>query len=177
MSQDKFSKSQSDVSLAISVRSRAARRAGSPTIDVGDVPAALSETIYTPHNPSPGGIRKKKVSLTRNQKIRRVKGAERADAVAARTEIKRAKSIGKAKTVKDRAKDWEDVNTTGKTKKKSAESFSVLSQMDVDNESSNMTGLPIRTADGIEAAAGSDIEPPHKTTVRFAVDEKAADDI
>ena len=41
-------------------------------------------------------------------------------------ELKKAKSIQKAATIKERAKQWEDVNVEGKEKKKSA--FAVLAE-------------------------------------------------
>jgi hypothetical protein len=167
------------------VHSRAARRAGSPTIDVGKVPATPAKPTYTPHVTSSGGIRKKKISLTRNQKLRRIKGVEKADVVAARTEIKKEKSLSKLRTVKDRAKDWQDVNTGGKKKKPNG--FTVLSGMDLDGEKEGMLpsqkALPLRVLDEPVAAPApaSETEPKleqiRESTVRFADDHMAPDDI
>lgn len=43
-------------------------------------------------------------------------------------QVKRGKSFGKEKLVKDRAKGWEDVNGEGKKKKKAANGFDALEE-------------------------------------------------
>jgi hypothetical protein len=101
---------------------------------------------------------------------------ERADVVTARTEIKKEKSIHRFKKVKERAKDWEDVNSGGKKKKKiTTNAFSVLAGMDLDGEQDGMvlpnSELPLRVVDGLET------ESEHTRIVRFAENETADDDI
>lgn len=58
--------------------------------------------------------------MTRAQRLRQAKGLERAADNMDKLELKRIKSFGKEKKVKERAKGWEDVNgiSVKKTKKK-----------------------------------------------------------
>ena len=64
------------------------------------------------HNTQNGGIAKKKKvkQLTRQQKVRQQQAMEKADALAAKLESKVADSKERAKKVKARAADWEELN-------------------------------------------------------------------
>ena len=64
------------------------------------------------HNTQNGGIAKKKKvkQLTRQQKVRQQQAMEKADALAAKLELKVADSKERAKKVKARAADWEELN-------------------------------------------------------------------
>lgn len=59
-----------------------------------------------------GGIKKRKApkQLSRQQKLKQQRGLERADIVKDQIEVKTKKSVGKSKVIKDRAKEWEDLN-------------------------------------------------------------------
>lgn len=97
--------------LAKTDNSRAARRAASPSLDVDksltSLPRAESPTVRRPSILSDrrnSGIQKKQKQkkLSRAQRLRQQKGMDRAEAVLDQLEIKKAKSISRAKTVKDR---------------------------------------------------------------------------
>lgn len=114
----------------VTVHSRAARRAASPSIDLDKKLKTTTRDSASPSRPSQAkphalaaqnaGIQKKnkKSNMTRAQRMRHEKGLERAAAVLDKREVKVVKSIGKEKVVKERAKGWEDVNEEGKKKKK-----------------------------------------------------------
>ncbi|KAF2425714.1 hypothetical protein EJ08DRAFT_700259 [Tothia fuscella] len=98
----------------ISIHSRAARRAASPSLNTDK---SLKSAIPPASNPhvhifaNSAGIRKKKAkSLTRQQRLEREKRLERADIVNARMETRVEKSVGKLKIVKDRKKEWDKLN-------------------------------------------------------------------
>ena len=56
--------------------------------------------------------------MTRGQRARREKHLERAADNMDKLELKRIKSFGKEKAVKERAKGWEDINGEGGGKKR-----------------------------------------------------------
>ena len=109
------------------MHSRAARRAASPSInlDKSAKPANTTRDSASPSRPSrinlhalaakDAGIQKKqkKGTMTRAQRLRYQKGLERAEDNLDKLELKRMKSVGREKKVKDRAKGWEDVNGVG----------------------------------------------------------------
>ncbi|KAJ4334058.1 hypothetical protein N0V87_007110, partial [Didymella glomerata] len=64
------------------------------------------------------GIRKKNTKMTRAQRVRAEKAMERAADDMDKWEKKKAKSIEKARGIKDRAKVWDDINEVEKVKKK-----------------------------------------------------------
>lgn len=66
--------------------------------------------------------------MKRAQRERAKKAMERAADDMDKWELKKAKSIQKATTIKERAKQWEDVNGESKAKKKSA--FAALAEDD-----------------------------------------------
>jgi hypothetical protein len=115
----------------VTIHSRAARRAESPSLNLdksAQKPAHTTRDSASPSRPSKAnphalaakdaGIQKKqkKGNMTRAQRVRYQKGLERAEENMDKLELKRMKSVGKVTVVKERAKGWEDVNTNG-TKK------------------------------------------------------------
>ncbi|KNG52777.1 ribosome biogenesis protein alb1 [Stemphylium lycopersici] len=113
----------------VTVHSRAARRAASPTTT--PKPAHTTRDSHSPSRPSTinphalaakdAGIQKrqKKTStMTRAQRLRHQKGLERAEENMDKLANKRLKSLGKGKKVTERAKGWEDVNGDGVVGKK-----------------------------------------------------------
>ncbi|KAJ5098697.1 hypothetical protein N7532_005698 [Penicillium argentinense] len=116
--------------------SRAARRAVSP-VDKSLValPRAESPTTERPtilaERVNAGVQKKKKANkkITRAQRLRQEKGMERAENVLDQLEIKKAKSINRAKNIKTRRAEWEDTNRTA-----NASAFAVLQQAGKDEE-------------------------------------------
>ncbi|KAJ5713073.1 uncharacterized protein N7483_010254 [Penicillium malachiteum] len=99
---------------------RAARRAASPSLELDrslrSAPRAESPTAERPSvlaERRTSGIQKKQKGkkMTRAQRLRQQKGMDRAEAVLDQLEIKKAKSVGRAKSVKERSADWEALNT------------------------------------------------------------------
>lgn len=95
---------------AVSVHSRAARRAASPSAGIdrslenasGPEDEKLSKKFLSPHA---GGVTKKKKSkpMTRQQRVRQEKGMQRAEADLDKLATKVTKSHKKAKNIKSRA--------------------------------------------------------------------------
>lgn len=116
--------------IAVTVHSRAARRAASPSIDLDKKLKQTTRDSTSPSRPSQvkphallaqnAGIQKKnrKGNMTRAQRLRHQKGLERAADNLDKMEVKVVKSFSKENTVKERSKQWEDVNGEGKKKKK-----------------------------------------------------------
>ncbi|KAF5877735.1 uncharacterized protein Bfra_002103 [Botrytis fragariae] len=123
-----------------SVRSRAAKRASSPSIDTDKSlknVKAPAETVYNPQILSPhqgAGVSKKKSGkqLSSKAKKRQNKGMDRAEAVMDRTSTKIEKSKYRGRNVQERAKTWEALN------KKAQEA--VQAAMDKENEVSEEEG-------------------------------------
>ncbi|KAF7935503.1 hypothetical protein BELL_0102g00050 [Botrytis elliptica] len=123
-----------------SVRSRAAKRASSPSIDTDKSlknVKAPAETVYNPQILSPhqgAGVSKKKSGrqLSSKAKKRQNKGMDRAEAVMDRTSTKIEKSKYRGRNVQERAKTWEALN------KKAQEA--VQAAMDKENEVSEGEG-------------------------------------
>ncbi|ESZ96540.1 hypothetical protein SBOR_3042 [Sclerotinia borealis F-4128] len=121
---------------ATSVRSRAAKRASSPSIDTDKSLKNVktpTETVYQPQVLSPhqgAGISKKtggrKAQLSTKAKKRQQQGLERGEAVMDRTSTKIEKSKYRGRNVQDRAKTWEALN------KKAQEALQAT--MDKENE-------------------------------------------
>lgn len=122
-----------DTHSEVTVHSRAARRAASPSIDLDKKLKQTTRDSTSPSRPSQAkphalaaqnaGIQKKqkKGNMTRAQRLRHQKGLERAADVLDKREVKVVKSLGKEKNIKERSKGWEDVNGEGgKKKRKSA---------------------------------------------------------
>ncbi|KAF1832621.1 hypothetical protein BDW02DRAFT_570807 [Decorospora gaudefroyi] len=112
----------------VTMHSRAARRAASPSLNLDKKPTHTSPSSTSPSRPSTinphalaakdAGIQKKqkKSAMTRAQRLRYQKGLERAEENMDKLEKKRLRSVGKEKVVKERAKGWEDVNADGSRK-------------------------------------------------------------
>ncbi|KAF2995673.1 hypothetical protein E8E13_002543 [Curvularia kusanoi] len=118
--------------------SRAARRAASPSIDLPKDLKTKTRDSHSPSRPSEAkhhvlsaqsaGISKKKnTKMTRSQRMRAEKAMERAADDMDKWELKKAKSIEKAASIKDRAKMWEDINGESEQKKKKS-AFAVLAE-------------------------------------------------
>jgi hypothetical protein len=109
------------------VHSRAARRAVSPSMNIGTIKSTPADPEPKPHvlSAKKSGISKpKKSNLKRAQRERYQKGLERGADNMDKLELKRQKSKLREKTVKERAKGWEDINGDGGKRKKGA--FDVL---------------------------------------------------
>ncbi|CAG5181050.1 uncharacterized protein ALTATR162_LOCUS9568 [Alternaria atra] len=118
----------------VTIHSRAARRAASPSLNLdksAQKPANTTRDSASPSRPSQAnphalkakdaGIQKrqkKDTKMTRAQRLRYQKGLERAEENMDKLEKKRAKSVGKSKKIVERAKGWEDVNGDGTKKSK-----------------------------------------------------------
>jgi hypothetical protein len=96
--------------------------------------------------------KQKKGNMTRAQRVRQQKQLERAADNMDKLEIKRIKSVGKGKTVKERAKGWEDVNDEGKKKGKAPNAFDALEEAPEKK--------PERAWGGDEEMDGNDISAP-----------------
>lgn len=111
--------------VEVTAHSRAARRAVSPSINLDKTVKDLPKTTIDPSEAKPhvlsaqnAGIQKpKKGNLKRSQRLRHQKGMERAADNMDKLELKRIKSLGREKNVKERAKGWEDINGVVKKKK------------------------------------------------------------
>jgi hypothetical protein len=109
------------------VHSRAARRAVSPSMNIGTIKSTPADPEPKPHvlSAKKSGISKpKKSNLKRAQRERYQKGLERGADNMDKLELKRQKSKLREKNVKERAKGWEDINGEGGKRKKGA--FDVL---------------------------------------------------
>ncbi|GAB7339245.1 hypothetical protein MBLNU457_5900t1 [Dothideomycetes sp. NU457] len=125
---------------AVSVHSRAARRAASPSAGIdrslenatGAEDEKLSKKFLSPHA---GGITKKKKSkpMTRQQRVRQEKGMQRAEADMDKLATKVTKSHKKAKTIKSRAATWEELNKLAGSAPGTT-SFSALQEDSIDTD-------------------------------------------
>ena len=107
----------------VTVRSRAARRAVSPSINIGPIKSTPADSEPKPHvlSAKKSGISKpKKSNLKRAQRERYQKGLERGADNMDKLELKRQKSKLREKNVKERAKGWEDINGESTKRKKGA---------------------------------------------------------
>ncbi|TID18773.1 hypothetical protein E2P81_ATG05751 [Venturia nashicola] len=138
-----------------SLHSRAARRAESPSLNIDKSLKTIKPPESKPHahlysNSAVhnSGIKKKKAKpLKRGQKIRQQKGIERADIVKEQNDTKLVKSLGKLRTVKERAKAWETLNpkldkVDGVTRLSAPSKFAALGDEmweDVDDKAASTT--------------------------------------
>lgn len=112
------------ISLDVSIHSRAARRATSPSLDLDkslknirapqeDVEKKPSQRPHSVLGAHGGGISKKRKvkQLSRAQKLRQRKGIERADNIAGSMERKMQQAVGRHKTVKSRRGEWDELNS------------------------------------------------------------------
>ncbi|KAL7915434.1 Alb1 domain-containing protein [Trichoderma velutinum] len=131
---------------APSKRSRAARRATSPSIDTdkslkdvslpstnADSSSAARPSVLAARHSA--GVTKKSRrgrQLSAKGRRRQEKGLEMAEAFIERTSKKLEKSLGKAKVVQSRSKKWDAINKDAQETK--ANAFAVLSQAGGDDE-------------------------------------------
>ncbi|KAF1968169.1 hypothetical protein BU23DRAFT_592232 [Bimuria novae-zelandiae CBS 107.79] len=117
-----------------SVHSRAARRASSPSLPTTKSTTTTTTTTTTRASASPpphpasikphvlaarsAGITKSRSGkpLKRAQRLRALKGAERAEENLDKLGVKVAKSVGRERKVRDRRKGWEEVNEVKRKK-------------------------------------------------------------
>ncbi|KAJ5310152.1 uncharacterized protein N7443_002613 [Penicillium atrosanguineum] len=99
--------------------SRAARRAMSPSLNVdksltslprAESPGAQRPSVLTDRRNSGIQKKQKQKKMSRAQRMRHQKGMDRAEAVMDQMEIKKERSFTRAKVVKDRRGEWEDLN-------------------------------------------------------------------
>ncbi|KAH7377771.1 Alb1-domain-containing protein [Pyrenochaeta sp. MPI-SDFR-AT-0127] len=184
----------------VTIHSRAARRAESPSInlDKSAKPAHTTRDSASPSRPSKinphalaakdAGIQKKtkKGTMTRAQRLRYQKGLERAEENAEKLELKRQKSLGSEKKIKERAKGWEDVNGVTVKKSKKTTAFDGLDEETEDKRKERewvsdeeMDGNDLTTSEGVEAAkdevkeSGKQVEEviPESVPLPVEVDE------
>lgn len=154
----------------ISERSRAARRAVSPSIDLDksiteaklpESPKSASKRDAKPHvlAAQDGGIRKSKSPkfTKRQQRLRHLKGLERGAAVLDKRDIKVQKSVMKEKVVKERSKGWEDIN--GESKKKEKKSKNAFAALEEDDGLTNDKEREWVSDEDMDAGAGADEVP------------------
>ncbi|OCL03907.1 hypothetical protein AOQ84DRAFT_442390 [Glonium stellatum] len=123
---------------ATTPHSRAARRAASPSLNLDKslktLPRPSSPTTSKPTPKphvlaaQPTGIAKrnpKSKPLKRQQRLRQIKGMERAADVMEKLEVKMQKSVGREKRVRERRKAWDELNGE-KTGTKINNAFSAL---------------------------------------------------
>ncbi|CAO2655395.1 Nn.00g104590.m01.CDS01 [Neocucurbitaria sp. VM-36] len=152
----------------VTVHSRAARRAASPSIDLDKSakPTNTTRDSASPSRPSTinphalaakdAGIQKKqkKGTMTRAQRLRQQKNLERAADNMDKLELKRIKSLGNEKKVKERAKGWEDVNGVSvKKSKKTASAFEGLDDADTEENRRERGWVSDEEMDGNDLAA------------------------
>ena len=139
---------------APSVHSRAAKRASSPSIDTDkslkDVkPPTESKdsrpSILAVHQSA--GVSKKaksgrKSALSAKAKKRQEKGMDRAEAVMDKKEVKIEKSKGKARTVQNRAKGWEELNKKILLKKAEEEALKKLHDDEMEEDDVEVEDAP-----------------------------------
>jgi hypothetical protein len=175
-----------DTGVEVTVHSRAARRAASPSIDLDKSLKPTTRDSTSPSRPSQAkphalaaqnaGIQKKqkKGNMTRAQRIRHEKGLERAAAVMDKRQVKVVKSLGKQDNIKERAKQWEDVNGEGKkNKKKKTSSLEEADKDDAEAKSMGWVDVDDENMDENDAAQDGQVKGENKP-VDTAVSEGIA---
>ncbi|KAI9687775.1 MAG: hypothetical protein M1822_001855 [Bathelium mastoideum] len=131
----------------VSLRSRAARRGTSSSINTDKSLKDIEPPEETAHSPAnvlgirDGGITKKwkQKNLSRQQRLRQEKGIERADRNQDKLGKRVASSVEKAKRVKARRANWDDLNVTITKQKQSTGSKKLSKDME-DEPTSNESG-------------------------------------
>jgi protein required for attachment to host cells len=112
--------------------------------------------------------------MTRAQRIRHEKGLERAAAVMDKRQVKVVKSLGKQDNIKERAKQWEDVNGEGKkNKKKKTSSLEEADKDDTEAKSMGWVDVDDENMDENDAAQDGQVKGENKP-VDTAVSEGIA---
>ncbi|KAK4082779.1 uncharacterized protein Triagg1_1669 [Trichoderma aggressivum f. europaeum] len=161
---------------APSKRSRAARRATSPSINTDkslkdvSLPSAKSDSSASAR-PSvlaarhSAGVTKKSRrgrQLSAKGRRRQEKGLEMAEAFVERTGKKLEKSLGKAKVVQARSKKWDDINKD--VQETRANAFAVLSQGGNDEDGDEANGGEWETDDDMDGDDGAKTKTTNTTT-------------
>ncbi|KAJ5328337.1 hypothetical protein N7452_008727 [Penicillium brevicompactum] len=167
----------------VAPRSRAARRAASPSMDldksVTSLPRAESPTAQGPAvlaDRANAGVmkkqKKKNDKVSRAQRLRQQKGMDRAEAVLDQLEIKKAKSFARARVVDGRRADWDETN-------RKASAFATLQQNDVDEEDDEDDDAMAEDAPPAKAPAARNVfemddEEPETPATNGPTDDPAA---
>ncbi|KAH0497717.1 hypothetical protein TgHK011_005003 [Trichoderma gracile] len=174
---------------APSKRSRAARRATSPSINTDkslkevSLPGSTSKSSASAVLPSvlaarhSAGVSKKSKrgrQLSARGRRRQEKGLEMAEAFVERTSKKLEKSLGKARVVQARAKKWDDINKAAEESRSNA--FEVLRLATGGEEEDDGKGGETKmgewvTDDEMDGEVGADAEPAVAEPAAPAVDE------
>ncbi|KAF1938493.1 hypothetical protein EJ02DRAFT_383596 [Clathrospora elynae] len=186
----------------VTIHSRAARRAASPSInlDKSAKPTHTTRDSASPSRPSKvnphalkakdAGIQKKqkKGTMTRAQRLRYQKGLERGEENMDQLELKRMKSVGREKKIKERAKGWEDVNGDGLKKTKKGNAFEELeaeekrgekewvSDAEMDDEDA-VAGGSETVAEGEVKCEGKQVEAVVPGSVPLPVEEEEEEEM
>ncbi|KAK1244214.1 hypothetical protein MKX08_002352 [Trichoderma sp. CBMAI-0020] len=169
---------------APSRRSRAARRATSPSINTdkslknATLPASSSSTSTAVPRPSVlaarhnAGVTKKVRrgrAVSAKGRRRQEKGLEMAEAVVERTSKKLEKSFGKARVVQSRAKKWDDINKDALKSKENA--FAALMQDGDEEEREWETDEEMDGETAVKAAAAAAAAPVQPTVAAPMLDD------
>jgi len=171
-----------------SLHSRAARRAGSPSLNIDKSLKTATAPASNPHvhifSAQNAGIRKKKQKpLKRGQRVRHLKGLERADIVKEQLDSKLKKSLGKLKTIKERRKEWEDMNEkfilSGEVRPVSSSKFDILDGEMAENEPSGveMEAESMAIESSILPKTGEVLELPHRLPADIPLPPEEEDEI
>lgn len=175
-------KTASDTPPEAAPHSRAARRAASPSIPVPEVkrtrstspkPSEAKHHVLSTQN---AGISKRKnTKMTRAQRVRAEKAMERAADDMDKWEKKKAKSIEKARGIKERAKVWDDINGESVSVVKKGKSFAALAE-DGDEEKKGKESVWVDVGDdemddAEKNGAVQAVEPEKTTSVAPPVEE------
>ncbi|KAH8811926.1 Alb1-domain-containing protein [Xylogone sp. PMI_703] len=162
---------------AVSIHSRAAKRASSPSIDIDkslkDVKPPVEAKTYRPSvlavHQNAGISKKKKNGRTMSAKARRrqEKGLDRAEAIMDRTEKKIERSKGKVRTIQERAKGWEELNKKIATSKSQ---YAVL-ERESSPESANEDQRVVEDIDIIDATVNEQFQPNNSSENAEGEDE------
>ncbi|KAF2111457.1 Alb1-domain-containing protein, partial [Lophiotrema nucula] len=118
----------------VTVHSRAARRASSPTpknlIPNTRTPSPPPKVAPKPHvlAAKSSGVQKRQKNkpMKRGQRMRLEKSMSKAEDVLEKLEVKVKRSVGKEQLIKERAKGWEEVNELKKRRNKGKNAFALL---------------------------------------------------
>lgn len=151
------------------MHSRAAKRASSPSIDTDkSLKNVELPTESKSHRPSilavhqSAGVSKKskngrKSVLSAKAKRRQERGMDRAEAVMDRTEKKVEKSRGRARTVLERAKAWDELNRSVVAAKK--QSGGALEKENLDDEIDMQDDVEVGDAPAVGAPVAAQSVP------------------
>ncbi|KAL6879309.1 Alb1 domain-containing protein [Trichoderma novae-zelandiae] len=151
-------------------RSRAARRATSPSINTDkslkdvSLPATTSASSSASARPSvlaarhSAGVTKKSKrgrQLSARGRRRQEKGLEMAEAFVERTSKKLERSLGRARVVQARAKKWDDINKDAEETRSNAFEVLRLATGDVEDKEGETKGGEWETDDDMDAEDGA----------------------